>query len=70
MAPVLLALASSSYTEKFYTLPDHALRHDGSRTTSLCHQGDRNVSFLSNQRTACHDTHDLRGPCGLPDQSC
>jgi hypothetical protein len=69
MAPVLLAVASSSDPEKFYTLPDRALRYDGSRTTSLRRRGDKKVSSLSNQRTACHDTHDLHSPCSLPDRS-
>jgi hypothetical protein len=49
---VLLVVASSCDLEKFCTLPDHALRCDGSRTTSLCCQVNRKASSPSDPRTA------------------
>jgi hypothetical protein len=70
MVSALLTVASSFDSEKIYTLPDRVMRYDGSRTTSLRRQGDGKASSLSDQRTACLETHDLRGPCDLPDRSC
>jgi hypothetical protein len=46
VALALMAVASSSDTEKFYTLLDCVLRYDGSHTTSLRRQGDRNAFFF------------------------
>jgi hypothetical protein len=72
-------------SRKSYTLPDHVLQYDGSRTTFLCRQGDGMVSSPSDLRVATGDSfdthglhdlcdlHDLRGlrdPCDLPDQLC
>jgi hypothetical protein len=70
---VLLVVASSCSAEKFYTPPDHAQWYDGSRTTSLHHQGDGKTSFLSDLRTTASDSRDIRGLrdlYDLPNQLC
>jgi hypothetical protein len=74
--PVLLVVASSCSPEKFYTLLDHVLWYDGSRTTSLRQQGDRTVSSPSDLQIAAGDSldirdlHDLSDLLDLPDQLC
>jgi hypothetical protein len=65
--PVLLVVASSYDPEKFCTLLDHVLRCDGSRTTSLRRQDDRNASSLSDLRTVAGS---FRDPCDLLGKSC
>jgi hypothetical protein len=67
---VLLVVASSCDPEKFYTLPDNVLMYDGSRTTSLHHQGDGKASSLYDPRTATGDSRDIHGLCDLLNQSC
>jgi hypothetical protein len=67
---VLLLVVSSYDVEKFCTLPDCALRCDGSHTTSLRHQGDRKVSSLSDLMTAAGGFHGIRGPSDLIGLSC
>jgi hypothetical protein len=62
-------VASSCDPEKFCTVPNHILRYDGSRTTSLHHQGDGKASSLSDSRTAASDSCDIHGLhelCNLP----
>jgi hypothetical protein len=66
-------VASSCDPEKFCTLLDHVLRCDGSHTTSLHRQGDRNASSLSDLKTVAGDSYDIRGlhdRCDLPGQLC
>jgi hypothetical protein len=70
VAPTLLAAVSSFDPKKSCTLPDRVLRCDGSRITSLHHQGNGMAYSLSNKRTVYHDTCILHGPCGLLDWSC
>jgi hypothetical protein len=61
-------VASSYDSEKFCTLPDHVLRCDGSRITSLHHQGDGKASYPSDLSIAAggfHGIHGLRDLCDL-----
>jgi hypothetical protein len=67
---VLLVVPSSYDLEKFCTLIDHVLRWDGSRTTSLRHQGDEKTSSPFDLRTDVGDFYGLRDLCDLPSRSC
>jgi hypothetical protein len=70
---VLVVVASSCDPEKFCTILDRVPRYNGSRITSLHHQGDRKASSLSNPKTVVggsRDICDLRDLCDLPGQLC
>jgi hypothetical protein len=62
---VLLVVSSSYDPEKPCTLPDRALRCDGSCTTSLRHRGDINASSLFYLRTVASGFYGLHDPCDL-----
>jgi hypothetical protein len=70
---LLVVVASSYDPEKFCTLLDHALRCDGSHTTSLRRQGNRKASSPSGLRVATDDSYDSCDPCdhcGSHDRQC